>query len=352
MTQYQRLLTLTLTVISSAFADQITMKDGDRITGSIVKKDGATVTIASKSFGTVTLKWDDIASVTADQALNIVLPNAETVKATLKTADGNLQVATPGTPKTVKLSDVVALRNDAEEKAYQRFLRPGLLDLWTISGGLSLAGTKGNAVTSVFTTPLNFARVSNTSRTTAYFNSIRSSATVAGTNSQTANAVRGGWGYSRNLNKKTFFNGFNDYEFDKFQSLDLRVVLGAGLGYHAWTSERGRLDLVGGMAWNRERFDPAPKPAFTRNAAEAYWGNDFNYKLNSRTSLVQSYRMFNNLTNTGQYRINFDVGANTALTKWLTWTVAISDRYLSSPVPGRKNNDFLYTTGLGFTFAR
>lgn len=352
MTQPKRFIILTLFSLASALADQIVMKDGDRITGNIVKKDGATVTIASKSFGTVTLKWDDIATVMTDQALNIVLPNAETVKATIQTADGNLQVATPGTPKTVKLSEVVALRNDAEEKAYQRFLRPGLLDLWTISGGLSLAGTKGNAVTSVFTTPLNFARISNTSRTTAYFNSIRSSATISGTNSQTANAIRGGWGYSRNLNKKTFFNAFNDYEFDKFQSLDLRVVLGGGLGYHAWTSERGRLDLVGGLAWNRETFDPAPMPAFTRNAAEAYWGNDFNYKLNSRTSLVQSYRMFNNLSTGGQYRVNFDAGATTALTKWLNWTVSISDRYLSNPVAGRKSNDFLYTTGLGFTFAR
>ena len=47
--------------ISRAFADQITMKDGDRITGAIVKKDGDSLTIKSKNFGTVTLKWADVA---------------------------------------------------------------------------------------------------------------------------------------------------------------------------------------------------------------------------------------------------------------------------------------------------
>ena len=50
--------------------------------------------------------------------------------------------------------------------------------------------------------------------------------------------------------------------------------------------------------------------------------------------------------------MNFDLGATTALTDWLTWNVALSDRYLSNPVPGRKANDVLYSTGLGFSFGR
>jgi hypothetical protein len=40
----------------SAWADQIVLKDGDRITGAIVKKDGEKLTIESKNFGVVTLK--------------------------------------------------------------------------------------------------------------------------------------------------------------------------------------------------------------------------------------------------------------------------------------------------------
>ncbi|MGJ5816116.1 DUF481 domain-containing protein [Paludibaculum fermentans] len=343
---------LTAMTLVTAMGDQIVLKDGDRVTGSIVKKDGQTVTILSKNFGAVTLKWDDIQTVKTDQPLNVVLAGDQTVKANIQTQDGRVAVEAPGGPRVVEPGGIVALRNDAEQRAYERFRHPGLLDLWTVNGSLSLAGTKGNAKTLVITTPLNFARVSSTSRTTAYFNSIRSSATINGVNAQTANAIRGGWGYSRNLTSRLFLNGFNDYEYDKFQSLDLRVVLGGGAGFHAWKGKNGTLDLVGGGAWNREKFDPAPKAAFTRNSAEAYWGDDLAYKLSARTSLVQSFRMFNNLSTTGQYRMNFDVGATTALTKWLTWNVSVSDRYLSNPVPGRLANDLLYTTGLGFTFAR
>jgi hypothetical protein len=50
--------------------------------------------------------------------------------------------------------------------------------------------------------------------------------------------------------------------------------------------------------------------------------------------------------------MNFDLGIATKLKKWLNWTIGLNDRYLSNPVPGRKSNDWMYTTGLGIAFAR
>jgi len=164
---------------------------------------------------------------------------------------------------------------------------------------------------------------------------------------QTAQAVRGGWGYNRKITKRIFFNGFNDYEYDKFQSLDLRVVLGGGLGYQLWTRKNSQLSAVGGLAWNRESFAASGTAlAFTRKSAEVYWGDDFAYKLNARTNLTQSFRMFNNLSNTGEYRMNFDLGATTQLVKWLNWNIGLSDRFLTDPAPGRKRNDFSTAQGL------
>lgn len=334
-------------------ADQITMKDGDRISGDIVKKDGETVTIKSKNFGTVTLKWDDIANVKTDQPLNVVLPDDRTVKANIQTEDGNIAVQTPGTPQRVPPAQIRALRNDAEQAAYERMLHPGIFDLWTITGSIGIAGTKGNAETSTITTPINFVRASNTSRTSAYFNLIRSTATVDGVSAQTAKAIRGGWAFSRNLTGRIFANAFNDFEYDKFQSLDLRSVIGGGLGYNIWKNDTNGLSVVAGGAWNREAFSAlGTTPSFTRNSAEIYWGDDFNYKLNSRTTAVQTFRMFNNMTDTGEFRVNFDAGTTTRITRWLNWTLSISDRYLSDPVPGRKKNDFLYSTSFGFSWSR
>jgi putative salt-induced outer membrane protein YdiY len=352
MQKHYRIL-VALFVVSAAWGDQVVMKDGDRITGTIVKKDGETLTIDSKNFGKVTLKWADIDTVKSDEPLNAVLSGDREVKGPIATQDGRIVVNAPGAPQSVIPSDVVALRNQAEQRTYERFLHPGLLDLWAITGSINFAGTKGNAKASTLTTPINFVRASSTSRTSAYFNSIRSSATVNGVNAKTASAIRGGWAYNHNITKRLFFNAFNDYEYDRFQFLDLRVVLGGGLGYQVWKAEHGSLDLIGGISWNREKFGPpAPAASFTRNSAEGFWGDDLAYKLRTRTALTQSFRMFDNMTNTGEYRINFDVGATTSIMKWLNWTVAVSDRFLSNPVAGRQRNDVLYSTGLGFTFSR
>jgi hypothetical protein len=62
--------------------------------------------------------------------------------------------------------------------------------------------------------------------------------------------------------------------------------------------------------------------------------------------------MFDNVSDLGTYRVNGDIGFATKLNSWLTWNLALSDRYLSNPAPGRKTNDWLYTTGLGLTFGK
>jgi putative salt-induced outer membrane protein YdiY len=346
-------LLLTFSCLSLlAFADQIQMKNGDRVSGSIIKKDATTLTIKSTHFGTITLPWAEVESVKADTPLIVVLPDGRTVEATLVPEEGKVKVDAASGATTVETKDIVALRDKAQQRSYERLLNPSLADLWAGTATIGWAGTRGNARTATFTTSMAAARLTNRDKTSIYFNSIKASALLRGVNEQTAQAVRGGWAYNRNVSSRMFVNTFNDWEYDRFQNLDLRTVLGGGLGYTAWKAERGRLDLVGGAAWNREKFDPAPDPAFVRNSAEAYWGNDFTYTLNARTSLFQNFRMFNNLSNTGEFRVNFDVGARTQLLKWLTWNISVSDRYLSNPVPGRLNNDFLYTTGFGISFAR
>ncbi len=339
---------LVIALLAPAWADQIVLKNGDRVTGSIIKKDGKTITIKTEQFGVVTTSWDQVAVVTADKPVNVVLQDGKTVQGTLSTTDGKVEVATKDTKLTLAPTEVATIRNGDEQTAFERLQKPRWLDLWAGTATLGLAGTSGNARTLTFTTGVNAARVTNTDKTSLYFNAIKASAFANGKNSETAQAVRGGLGYDHNVSPRMFVNIFNDYEYDKFQNLDLRFVLGGGLGYHLIQRERSRLDLLAGADFNRSSFSTP----LTRNSAELYWGDEYSFKLNAGTSLVQSYRMFNDLTNTGSYRVNFDAGATTKLTKWLNWNISISDRYLNRPAQGRKSNDFLYTTGLGITFAR
>jgi len=331
-----------------ASADQVLLKNGDRVTGAIVKKDGKNLVIKSESFGLVTLAWDQIETVRADKPVNVVLADGKAVQGTLATTGGQIEVATKDAKLAVAPTQVTTIRDDAEQKAYERLLKPGWGDLWAGTGSIGFAGTSGNAKTLTFTTGINAARVTSTDKTSLYFNTIKATATSSGKSSDTAQAVRGGIGYDHNVGGRMFVNVFNDYEYDKFQNLDLRFVLGGGFGFHAVKTERSRLDVLGGADFNRSSFST---PA-TRKSAELYWGDEYSLKLSSATSLVQSYRMFNDMSDSGSYRVNFDAGLSTKLGKRLTWNLSISDRYLNRPAAGRKSNDFLYTTGLGVTFAR
>ena len=342
---------LLLFVAYPGWADQVTLKNGDRVTGAIVKKDGKTLTIKTEAFGTVNVSWDLVESLKSDAPLNVVLPDGKTVQATLQSSEGKVELKEPR--QTVAPADVVTIRNADEQKAYERLLSPGWGQLWAGTATIGFAGTQGNAQTRTFTMAMNTARVTNTDKASLYFSAVKASALVGGVSAGTAQAIRGGWGYNHTISSRLFVNTFNDYEYDRFQNLDLRFVLGGGLGYGVWKGERGRLDLLGGAAYNREKFSPlSPATEFTRNSAEAYWGEDSSYKLSDATSVTQNFRMFNNLSETGRYRMNFDLGANTRLLKWLTWNLGFSDRFLSEPVPGRKKKDILYTTGVGITFAR
>ena len=196
---------------------------------------------------------------------------------------------------------------------------------------------------------VNAARATNTDLTKLYFNAIKASAKVGGVNSDTAQAIHAGWAYNHNVSPKLFAGVFNDYDYDNFQNLNLRFTVGGVFGYHLHKSARSQLDVLGGFDYNRASYFA---PNNTTSFAEFVVGDDYSLKINGNTSLVQSMRFFDSLSDTSAYRANFDLGANTKISKWLTWNVTLSDRYVAVPNPGRKTNDLLYSTGLGITFSR
>lgn len=329
-------------------ADQITLKNGDRVTGSIVTKDGATLTMDSAYFGTVTLPWDEVDTLTTDIPAYVQVAGASEA-ATFTVAGGQVTITSlSGGTRAVGVAEVQAIRSNAEQAIYERLQNPGLADLWAGGASLGFAGTSGNARTRTFLVAGTAARPTRTDKTSIYFNVVKASALVAGVDTATARAVRGGWAYQRDTGRRMFVNVFNDYEYDRFQSLDLRFVIGAGGGYHAVDNERTTLDLLAGLNYERSKFSTP----LTRSSGEFNWGDQLNHRLNSIITLTQSYRMFNSLTDTPNFRVNFDFGSETRVAGWLTWNLSISDRYLRNPVPGRLRNDVIYSTGLGVTFGR
>ncbi len=167
----------------------------------------------------------------------------------------------------------------------------------------------------------------------------------SGASETTANAIRGGTRYDVTLSDLMFIFGFINLEFDEFQDLDLRSVLGGGLGWHVRNTERTVLDLFSGGSFNQEFFTSE-----TRKSGEIVLGQELAYRLVESTALSERLAFYPNLSNTGEYRLQFDATLTTELARWLAWHFTVSDRFLSNPIPGVKKNDVLMTTGVRFSF--
>ena len=338
-----RPLSLILCASAALFADQVVLKNGDTLTGSVIQKDGAKLTLKSELLGEVSIPWSAVKSLRSDQELVVVLPGGESVKGKISTNGDNLEVASKSAP----LAGIPAIRDEAEQTKWEKLQHPGLGELWAGNFALGLALARGNARTETLTNDFNAARATTHDKIGLHFNQIYATALVDGVSNATASAVRGGWAYNRDLNPRIFLTTLNEYEHDRFQSLDLRAVFGGGAGWNAVKTKKTTLSFEAGGDYERENFT-----TLTRNSAEVNFGDDLLWKASAVTSVTQAFRIYPNLSDTGQYRMNFDISGVTAIKKWLGWHLTFSDRFVSDPLPGRLRNDVLLSTGLRVSFAK
>jgi len=340
----------------AASADQVTLKNGDRLTGTIVKSDGKSLLLKTDSAGEVTVKWDAVSGIVSSQPLSVQLRNGQVVSGNVTTEDGKFEVATRDRGQVAALRDnVVAIRNSAEQSDYDRLQHPRIIDLWSGLLDTGLSETRGNSALLAFNLAGKAARVTTRDKISLYSNIIYATDNTAPPSRTTANSIQGGARYDFNLKPHLFVFAIADFAYDEFQHLDLRSVLGGGLGYHVIKTENTTFDVFAGGDYDREKFSPNPPLVLTnttRNVAEIDAGEELSWKLNNRVSLNERFSAFPNLSDLGQYRFQFDATAATKLKRWLSWQITVSDRYLSNPLPGLKSNDELLSTGLRLTFGK
>lgn len=358
----RRLIISAFFLVQVLLADQVTLKNGDRLSGNIIKYDGKNLVLKTEQAGDVTVPWANVTVVNSTQPLNVTLKDGQRIVGIVTTDGAKFQIATKETGTVTAARDSVEyIRSDTEQKAYDteidRYKNPRLIDLWTGTFDLGFAEAHGNVDTETFTLGANAVRATTRDKITVSYTQIYSSSNASGTDIATANAKRGGIQYNLNVAPKMFVFGLVDLENDQFQSLDLRFAPAGGVGYHALKTDNTILDLSLGSSMNKEFFSatattPAGSPSLDQTYAEVLLGEQFTHKFSKTVSMNENLMLYPNVSSAGNFRINFDISAAAAIKKWMSFQIAASDRYLSDPLPGRKTNDILFTTGLRFTFAK
>jgi Protein of unknown function, DUF481 len=354
-------LMVSLGLASTALADQVTLKNGDRLSGKIVKSDGKTLVLHTEFAGDVTVQFPAITQITTDEALHVALSNGQTAVGTISTTDGKIEVAPKaGAPMEVPKENVSAIRNDAEELAYEKTIHPGLLEGWTGAANVGFSLTRGNSQTENLALGFNSARTTTADKITLYSNA------VYGTNqlaipSTTANTETGGIRYDRNVNPRAFLFVSADFMSNALQDLNLRSVGSIGGGLHAIKNAGTTLDFLAGGNFTDENYtetvtntsvSPPTTTSFKdiHNFGALTLGEELMHKLGKSTVLNEKFYFFPDLTQRGQYRGTFDLALVTKISKWLGWQSDFNDIYVTNPPPGTKQNDLILTTGLNIAF--
>jgi putative salt-induced outer membrane protein YdiY len=363
-----------------ALADQIVLKNGDRLTGSIAKSDGKSLVIKTDYAGDVTVKFDAIQSITSAGDLNVSMGGKTVVGPVTTSGDDVIVTTKTGGPVEGPKTSVTVLRSPAEQAAYEKAQHPGLLGGWNGGANLGFALTAGNSETRNLNIGLNATRTGLHDKLTLYETSIYAATSKLALQPMptqtTANSNGGGLRYDHDLAGRVFGFGSADFFNNSLQNLDLRYIVGGGIGWHAIKTPNTTLDFLAGINYTHESFsdltetNPTPPPAtLTYNHADSTAaltvGDNFSRKLGKNSVLTQSFLLYPSFGQTNiafpaaapdDVRIlrgTFNLGLITKLHKWLGWQVTLADVFDNHPLasnPPIERNDITLATGLNFSF--
>ena len=364
MRRFEALTLIALLGLSSAvFADQVTLKNGDRLTGKVVKSDGKTLVLHTDAAGDVTIQFAAIQDIKTDEQLHVSLKGGKTAVGPVTTTDGKIEIATK-TGGTVEASkeDVTVIRNDAEQLAYDKSLHPGLMHGWNGGANVGFSIARGNSESENLALAFNAVHPTLNDKITLYASSIFTKNNLPSPGLVAANLQQGGLRYDRNVNPRLFVFVGADFMSNALQFLDLRAAYSGGFGYHAVKTDNTTLNFLGGINYTHETYSNGPEilpatipPTFqsygkTNRFAALDLGEELNHKLGKSTVITQNLYFYPDLQDTSQYRGVFNFGTVTKISKWLGWQNQFGDIYVSNPPTGAKKNDLVLTTGLNISF--
>ena len=314
----KRLLALGLVLCAQAsFADDLTLNNGDKLTGKVVSLVGGKLIFKSSLAGSVTVDSKDIKSLTTDEAQTLYLN------------DGN--------PVTEKLGDKHTL---ADIQAINPPSPPPIK--WHGAGALGLGTVQGNINSN------NFSLLASASRDAG----------------DTLLAFDGGWLISQQAKKTTddtiFENG--EYDFnrnrklfgffneslrrDRIQRLNLRTILGAGLGYLWVKNPTTTFVTKVGLSWKNDQYSGS------RNHSNfaGQLGYNFDTHLGKSIHFFHDFTYLPSFSGGGDYYFITQAGLEQSLSNSVSLDLRYILDYTARPAAGSVHSTAKLLLGIGKKF--
>lgn len=334
-----------LSVAPLASADEIFFKNGDRLTGQILRLENGKLTFKSNYAGEITVNASDLESFKSDQPLDVRLQDGRSVRATVTDAPGGEVTVAPDTPvsRTLPVAGVKAINPK---------------DGWSGSVLAGLIITRGNSDTDNANVEFNVEKRRLDDRFTgggAYLYG-RQRDPSTGLKSTTADNWNARAKYDYFFSPHLYAYGNVEAEKDNIANLDIRLTPGVGVGYQIVDRGDFKASTEAGLTYVYEKFD-APDTASTTEFRDhnEYLSGRLAYKIEKkfagdRLTLFHNAEYLPSFQDIGDYLINADGGLRVGITGKLFLEYKLTLTYDAVPAPGASNTDLRHVMSIGWQF--
>lgn len=333
---WSRLFSFLVCVLSlqPAFADEILLSNGDRLTGTVTTLKNSILTVrTSYSPEPIPIEAGSVISITTAQPVTVIFRNGEVLNGRLVGDDYGLRLEAP----------IDQTFFDIDWQAID-VINPPEMKPVTWKGNIAMGGSlqSGNVETTSIAVAAEAVRKTKKDRVSTR---VRYD---YGEDNGTRNAENafGALKYDYFITSKTY--AFLNLELanDQFKDINLRTVIGPGLGYQFWDDEKKVLGLEGGLAFINENHTEAADDSWISGRLAA----DFQYNFSQKLIIKDKLEIYPSIEQGGEYQLRNEAGILTELTS--DWSLNFTNIYErnSDPEPGIKKNDIAWQTGLQYKF--
>lgn len=328
---------------SAVMADEVTFKNGDRLTGTVVQSAGGKLVLKTTVAGDVTIDLSEVQSVKSDEPIRIDLKDGSTISAesvSASTEPGAIQVDTKAedqatVSQNVEVSQIAAMNVSQEPQ-------------W--SGSVFVGGTmvRGNSKSTTLSARADATRKArdNQIKLSAGYLFGRDTAPDTGVTTTTTENWFASGQYNHDITARLYGYGNLRIERDRIADLDLRLIPGGGVGYRFIEGPEFNFSGEAGLAWVFESY----KSGGSEDHIAARLAYHLDWAINDKVKLTHDLEYLPSLEDFGDFNVIASAGVRATLTDRMFAELRIEDRYDATPAAGVSKTDLRYILGVGWNF--
>jgi putative salt-induced outer membrane protein YdiY len=317
-----------------AAADELLMKNGDRITGTVVSMRDKVLLFRTSYAGDISIRWEEIEGLTTDNPIHVILDDQTAAHGRVSTsADGTTEIVAEEVLEPILFDLATVERINPPPPGPVVKLKP------RVNMGASKA--KGNTETETFHLDAQLLARTEKNRYTIGGEYNREE----DEDEKTADNTLGYMKYDHFLTEKWYFNSNASFENDEFKDLNLRTTVGAGMGYQFFESELLNLAAELGLAYVNTDYDEADDES---NVA-GRWATIYDqFFLDKRVQFFHVHEGFVSLEDTSDIFVRSRTGFRFPLYENFNATIQYNFDWDNAPSPGDDRVDEMYIFTLGY----